>query len=183
MAKATKQVSTVLRGRFKKIADKLKVTEYGKVPRTRKTSTGLKPNAKYSAGKSGSGKPRYKYVTDDQGRIRAAHAQELKLKPDGQPRGWHNSNTPGKLPTDDAGHLFADLFDGSGGLGNLASQARELNQGAWKEMEKGWADALRDGKKVEVLIEVDYGNGVRPSGFNVSTVIDGVQQKPNFFNN
>ncbi len=115
MAKATKQVSTVLHGRFKKIADKLKVTKYDAAPRVRGSETGLGPNAHYSAGKSGPGKPRYEYVTDDQGRIRAAYAQELKLKPEGQPRGWHNSNTPGKLPTDDAGHLFADLFDGSGG--------------------------------------------------------------------
>mgnify|MGYP002653728135 CR=1 FL=1 len=72
-----------------------------------------------------------------------------------------------------AGHLFADQFDGSGGLDNIVSQARDLNQGAWKDMEGSWADAIRSGKKVEVFTEVHYGGGSRPTGFTVTYEIDG----------
>ena len=51
--------------------------------------------------------------------------------------------------------MLADQFDGSGGLDNIVSQARDLNQGAWKDMETDWADALRDGKQVKVLAKIE----------------------------
>lgn len=143
-----------------------------KAKRSRSTETGLAPNQHYSGGKTGKGKPRYEYVTDDKGRIRGAYG-DLKLKPEGQKRGSHNSKPAGKVTGDDAGHLFADRFDGAGGLDNIVAQARELNQGAWKNMEQDWADALNAGKKVEVFTEVHYGGGSRPTGFTVTYEIDG----------
>ena len=47
-------------------------------------------------------------------------------------------------------------------------------------MEKKWADALRDGKQVEVLIDIDYGDGARPTGFVVKYVVDGVPGQKKF---
>ena len=63
----------------------------------------LKPNQEYKAGENG-----YTYKTDANGNISSAHADELKFKThDGRLN--HNSNTAGKLPGDDAGHLFAEI--------------------------------------------------------------------------
>lgn len=150
-----------------------------KAKRSRSTETGLAPNQHYSGGKTGKGKPRYEYVTDDKGRIRGAYG-DLKLKPEGQKRGSHNSKPAGKVTGDDAGHLFADRFDGAGGLDNLVAQARDLNQGAWNNMEQKWADALNSGKKVEVFTDVHYGSGSRPTGFTVRYEIDGEPFKQTF---
>ncbi|WP_443708028.1 polymorphic toxin-type HINT domain-containing protein, partial [Ruminococcus bicirculans (ex Wegman et al. 2014)] len=83
----------------------------------------LKPNQEYKAGENG-----YTYKTDANGNISSAHADELKFKThDGRLN--HNSNTAGKLPGDDAGHLFADQFGGSPELDNLVSQKSGLNRG------------------------------------------------------
>ena len=77
--------------------------------------------------------------------------------------------------------MFADQFDGSGGLDNIVSQARKLNQGAWRDMETDWADALREGKQVEVFIDIDYGtDGARPTDFVVKYVVDGVPHRQKF---
>lgn len=173
---ATRVPTAKLRGPFKKLVDKLKVVEFDKAKYNRSTLGGLEPNMYYKAGKNTHGKPRYEYVTDDKGRIKGAYTDNLHLKPEGQKRGSHNSRSRGKQDGDDAGHLFADQFDGSGGLDNIVSQARDLNQGAWKNMEESWADAINDGKTVEVFTEINYGDGARPTGFTVKTVIDGVTQ-------
>ncbi|MGA4508503.1 DNA/RNA non-specific endonuclease [Propionibacteriaceae bacterium G1746] len=181
---ATKVPSGALRGPFRRLAEKLKVVEFDVRKYNSTTKGGLEPNQYYKTGKTGAGKPKYEYVTDDKGRIRGAYAENLKLKPQGQKRGSHNSKSKGKQAGDDAGHLIADQFDGSGGLDNIVSQARDLNQGAWRNMEEGWADALRAGKKVEVFTEVHYvGDAARPSGFTVRTVIDGVPQPVTKFSN
>lgn len=44
-----------------------------------------------------------------------------------------------------------------------------LNRGEWKKMENSWADALKNGKQVNVKIEPVYsGQSGRPSSFNVT---------------
>ena len=180
---ATKVPTAKLRGPFKALVEKLKVVEFDAAKFNKNTVGGLEPNMYYKAGKNKPGKPKYEYVTDDKGRIKAAYAENLHLKPEGQKRGPHNSKSPGKRPGDDAGHMFADQFDGSGGLDNIVSQARELNQGAWRDMETDWADALREGKQVEVFIDIDYGDGARPTGFTVHSVVGGKVQPPRIFPN
>lgn len=105
---------------------------------------------------------------------------ELKFKThDGRLN--HNSNTAGKLPGDDAGHLFADQFGGSPELDNLVSQKSGLNRGikgnpkTYRNMEKQWSTALKNGQKVtDIDINLSYKNGSsRPSAFDVSYKIDG----------
>ncbi|MCB2409395.1 DNA/RNA non-specific endonuclease [Hymenobacter lucidus] len=52
--------------------------------------------------------------------------------------------------------------------------------GTWGSMEKSWADALADGKKVHVDIEpiYDVGNATaRPNSFSIIKTIDGVANK------
>ena len=135
----------------------------------------LKPNQEYTAGENG-----YTYKTDSNGNISSAHADELKFKThDGRLN--HNSNTAGKLPGDDAGHLFADQFGGSPELDNLVSQKSGLNRGikgnskTYRNMEKQWSNALKNGQKVtDIDINLSYKNGSsRPSAFDVSYKIDG----------
>jgi len=135
----------------------------------------LKPNQEYKAGENG-----YTYKTDENGNISSAHADELKFKThDGRLN--HNSNTAGKLPGDDAGHLFADQFGGSPELDNLVSQKSGLNRGikgnpkTYRNMEKQWSTALKNGQKVtDIDINLSYKNGSsRPSAFDVSYKIDG----------
>ena len=130
----------------------------------------LKPNQEYKAGENG-----YTYKTDANGNISSAHADELKFKThDGRLN--HNSNTAGKLPGDDAGHLFADQFGGSPELDNLVSQKSGLNRGikgnskTYRNMEKQWSTALKNGQKVtDIDINLSYKNGSsRPSAFDVS---------------
>ena len=86
----------------------------------------------------------------------------------------------GKLPGDDAGHLFADQFGGSPDLDNLVSQRSDLNRAVkntdnYRSMEREWSNALKNGQNVtDVDIKLSYKNGSsRPSSFNVSYKIDG----------
>lgn len=59
-----------------------------------------------------------------------------------------------------------------------------LNQGQWKAMEKTWADALKDGKKVSVDIRPKYvGDGARPTAIMVEYSVGNKVFKRVFENN
>ena len=95
----------------------------------------------------------------------------------------HNSNTPNKKTTDDAGHVIAGRFGGSGELDNLISQNSNLNKSAWKKMENNWVNELRKGNKVQVKIDIKYADSSkRPSEFIVTQIINGKVQILNFLN-
>ena len=131
----------------------------------------LKPNSCYRTGESN-----YYYLTDEKGRISQAIAIQLRSKNDfgRTARLPHNSESLGKLVKDDAGHLFGDQFGGSPQLDNIVSQSGVLNKGPYKNMEKFWADTIRDGKKFSATIKINYeGDSLRPSMFSVSDTIDG----------
>lgn len=56
--------------------------------------------------------------------------------------------------TDDGGHLIASQFGGSGDLDNLVAMSSNINRagGKWYNMEKEWANAVKnDGATVEVI--------------------------------
>ncbi|PPF60995.1 hypothetical protein C5C18_15045 [Rathayibacter tritici] len=139
----------------------------------------LLPNVRYRASAPGTN---HNYVaeTNADGLIERVTVAELHLKPAGRPRFKHDPNTPGKLPTDDAGHLIADVFDGSPELDNLVSQATALNRGAgseWTEMERAWRKALTKeppSAVTDIEIKVLYDVNKRPTGFDVKYKIDGV---------
>lgn len=49
-----------------------------------------------------------------------------------------------------------------------------MNQGAWKTMENGWADAMVQGKDVKIEVEAIFtGVSKRPDEFVVKYTIDG----------
>ena len=125
-------------------------------------------NANYQAGEYN-----YDYTTDEQGRITDVKAEDLKLT-QRESRLPHKTNTPGKLPGDDAGHLIGDRFGGSPNLDNLTSQNSMVNRSGFKIIENEWAKAIKGGKDVSVDIKVNYsGESVRPSSYEVTYSIDG----------
>lgn len=75
---------------------------------------------------------------------------------------------------DEGGHLIASIFNGPGEKLNLVPMDGNLNKGAWKQMENTWANALKDGKKVDVNIQPIYsGSSARPDRVIVKYSIDG----------
>ena len=142
----------------------------------------LKPNIKYTAGEY-----KYWYKTDELGRICSCQADELYLKQH-IGRLKHNPNTPGKREGDQAGHLIADVFGGSPKLNNLVSQAKNVNQKLYRDIEKKWQQALNKIPPDEITdlkIEIIYdGNNVRPAAFKIKYKINGDMVKvPPIYNN
>ena len=109
--------------------------------------------------------------------ISRAYTKDLQLKThDG--RLEHNPKTYGKQKGDHAGHLFGDRFGGSSELDNLVSQARRVNLSEYKVIENQWANALENGKKVSVNIDIKYDAGSsRPVAFKVTYEIDRVRTR------
>ena len=126
----------------------------------------LLPNCTYT-----SGEHVYIYVTNERSLVEYARADELQWKEHGK-RLPHSRNTPGKQPGDDAGHLFGDLFGGSPKLDNLVSQAREVNQVKFRDIEREWEAALRNNQKVSAEIIINYESGSsRPTEFIINYTI------------
>ena len=125
----------------------------------------LRPNVKYRAGEFD-----YIYETDELGRISKFETDNLQLTTREQ-RLKHNPNTPGKQSGDYAGHLAGDRFGGSPDIDNLVSQSSDVNLSKYKKIENEWERAIKDGKKVEVKVDVKYeGEASRPTSFESSIV-------------
>ena len=59
----------------------------------------------------------------------------------------------------------------------------KLNRGNWKQMENKWAKSLKNGKEVEVNIDIEYkNNNKRPIGFIVKYLINGKKNMQAFKN-
>lgn len=149
--------------------------------------TRMKDDVVYTSGKpdavNSKGQPiKYGYTTDSSGRVTSAHARPLELPVDNV-RGPHYKNTPGKKPGDHAGHLFADMFGGSGQLDNLVSQLGDVNLKEMAALERDWADRLSAGQVIDVDIKVLYGPGDRPIGFKVYELVGGKRQLVGNFGN
>jgi len=124
----------------------------------------LAPNSEYELNG-------YKYKTDESGRIVSAEGT------------LHLKNREGRLPIrdsiedigkgdqqegDDRGHLIGDQFDGSNGLENMIPQDADINRNDFKNFENELADAVREGKEVNIKIEPIY---ERDSRRPVATVV------------
>ena len=136
----------------------------------------LKPNTSYV--RNG-----YEYATDAFGRIKKA-AGELRL--DKASRDAHMQRRvglkDGRKTGDAGGHLIGSQFGGHGNNSNMVAMLHDgvnaYPNGKWGSMEKRWADALNDGKKVQVDITPIYKDATaRPHSFKVIERIDGVPNK------
>ena len=137
----------------------------------------LEPNVRYE--RNG-----YEYATDAQGRVEHISG-ELRLEK--APRTAHQTEIGHMgIEGDQGGHLIGSRFGGTPEGVNIVPQNGYLNQhGRWRKMEDSWAEALEQGKKVKVDIQLRHppgGNG-RPELFEVRYTIDGVAQKPQFIRN
>ncbi|WBQ16352.1 DNA/RNA non-specific endonuclease [Sphingobium yanoikuyae] len=90
---------------------------------------------------------------------------------------------PDRRPGDDGGHFIAARFNGPGDSFNHFAQDRNFNRGAYRAMEDGWTQALRDGKNVVVhIVPVYEGASKRPYRIHVTWRINGVEEFRDFSN-
>jgi hypothetical protein len=83
----------------------------------------------------------------------------------------------------DGGRLIATLFGDAGERINLVPQLAMVNRGEFREMERQWAQAVLEGKKVTVEVLPVYGNesGV-PTEIVARWFIDGAPNQKRYFN-
>ncbi|HFF8525196.1 TPA: DNA/RNA non-specific endonuclease, partial [Providencia rettgeri] len=113
------------------------------------------------------------YRTDSQGRVQSV---EAKLSLNTNDRNSYQQCKAGKcgIAGDEGGHLIGTRFNGPGEKINIVPMNSNLNRVEWKKMENSWAEALKNGKQVNVKIEPVYsGNSARPTKFNVKYTIEG----------
>ena len=132
----------------------------------------------------------YSYFTDEAGRVNKVSG-ELKLETKDRnvyQQGKSVDIKDGIKGDDQGGHIIARVFNGPGEQINYVPQTAKLNNGEWKSMEKKWKDALSEGKKVEIDIQIIYdSNSKRPKRFEVKSIIvdkKGIQEikKYKFYN-
>ncbi|NFQ68129.1 DNA/RNA non-specific endonuclease [Clostridium sporogenes] len=134
----------------------------------------LKPNVEYTTNEG------YKHKTDNMGAIDEVEGT-LKLR-DGK-RSLYAQRTAGgdyRLADDDGGHLIGSQFLGSGKLDNLVPMNSQINRAGrkWYNMETEWANALKEGKDVQVKIQNIYeSNNLRPVSFKIKYTIEGEKTK------
>jgi hypothetical protein len=120
-------------------------------------------------------------VTDAAGKVKEVSGELSLNKMD---RNGHQQCTTGKCGNagDEGGHLIASSLGGAGDRINLVPQDKLLNRNDWRDMERMFQTALKEGKSVNVKIDVGYpaGGGVRPNEFFVTAVIDGKTWKKEF---
>jgi hypothetical protein len=136
----------------------------------------LKPNENYV--RNG-----YEYATDAFGRIKKASG-DLRLNK--APRDNYMQRVVGKKDGrragDAGGHLIGSQFGGHGNNSNMVAMMHDgvnaYPNGTWGSMEKEWADALNNGKKVNVDITPIYKDAsARPHSFKIKQIIDGVPKQ------
>ncbi|KQT31710.1 hypothetical protein ASG29_07205 [Sphingomonas sp. Leaf412] len=125
----------------------------------------------------------YHYATDAQGRVNSVEGR-LDLSP--ADRNGYQQQVSGRadrLPDDQGGHLIASIFNGPGDRLNLVPMNGNFNMGAWRSMEAGFETALKEGKQVDVRVDVIYAEGTqRPAKFVVQSVVDGKAETLTFRN-
>ena len=97
---------------------------------------------------------------------------------------WSGKMPDGRVaPKDDGGHLIANVLGGAGEQINYVPMLRNLNRGAYKNMENTLVKAAKEGKEVCMDIKLIYkGSSKRPDKLIVHYTIDGVPYKRIFSN-
>ncbi|AVF66792.1 TPA: DNA/RNA non-specific endonuclease [Vibrio parahaemolyticus] len=150
------------------------------------------PNTIYEVTSTHAGQPvTYTYETDSAGRTVKVKGKLVKsaIKSQKERDKLHRNTTTqskygGPDPGYDGGHLVGTLFQGPAEKVNLVPQLKHQNRhGDWRQMEKKWAQALGEGKEVEVEIILSYSNSsTTPDRFAVKQQIDG-KKKTFIFDN
>lgn len=78
-----------------------------------------------------------------------------------------------RLATDDGGHIFATLFGGLGESINVQAMDLSINRGAYRQLERLWAQQVEDGGVVHVEVSFRFsGDSRRPDEFDVTFNLD-----------
>ena len=81
----------------------------------------------------------------------------------------------------EGGYLIARIFGGSGELDNLVAMDKIVNTSKYKKVENQWQKALKEGKEVQVTIDIVYdGENKRPKEFSINYSIDGKKVEKQF---
>lgn len=153
--------------------------EYGKHYKT--GTDGIK---KLKESKRYTTKEGYGYLTDNIERISKVDVKNLEFG-EGVRNKYAQSKIAKQGESTDGGHLVANMFKGSGNIDNLVPMSSKLNRagGDWYQMEKEWANALLNGKKVSFNIHVKYKGDLKvPDSFVVKYFIDGKKVVKHFKN-
>jgi len=111
------------------------------------------------------------YQTDDLGRVITTNADldDIARVRLGNQQIKAVDVKDGVRGTDQGGHIVGSRFFGPGEQINLYPQSANLNQGAWKQMENTWAEAMTQGKDVKIRVDAVFeGTSLRPDAFEVS---------------
>lgn len=121
------------------------------------------------------------YLKDKDGRVTQAIMKEVKIvdnarNPYAQSK-FRQQN--GLIDSDDAGHIFARMFGGSGNDNiNYVAMSKNINRagGKFYAVEQDILKNIERGKKVtDYTIKIDYiGKSTRPHSFNISYKVDGI---------
>ena len=113
------------------------------------------------------------YRIDSEGRVFLMEATLVDGPP--APRNeYHQRTLPGKMEKDDAGHLKASMFGGSGDMINLTPMGRTVNRSEYKSLEMLWKQAVGQGKTVDLEVTlICDDDGTRPSWISVTYKIEG----------
>ncbi|MEG3759534.1 DNA/RNA non-specific endonuclease [Pseudoalteromonas carrageenovora] len=150
------------------------------------------PNTIYEVTSIHDGQPAtYTYETDEQGRTIRVKGKLVKsaIKDqktrDKKHRSAKQSSYGGDDPNYDGGHLIGTLFQGPAEKINLVPQLKDQNRyGEWREMEKNWAKELDKDNEVEIEILAEYdGDDATPKSLRATSIVDGVRQQPQNFDN
>ena len=120
----------------------------------------------------------YYYQTDELGRIKKAQGK-LRLEKGVRNKGDQlKAGGDDRLPGDHGGHLIANRYAGSGEIDNLLAMAAIVNNSKYKRIEKRWQKALKEGKEVEVTIDLVYdGASKRAKEFKIRYFIDKIDEE------
>ncbi|WP_338635026.1 DNA/RNA non-specific endonuclease [Spirobacillus cienkowskii] len=126
------------------------------------------------------------YQTDELGRVFDKKSELTYENWQKRGRNGHQQRNAGKLgEKDDHGsHLLAHMLGGPGEKINLVPMNKELNGREWLKMEMELNNALKDNKKINFHVKIEYeGNSKRPKRFEVEYKIDGGKAIEHSWNN
>lgn len=120
---------------------------------------------------------RFKYSTDEHGRVTNADAILDTVDPAHPRNRTEEAKLSGKLPGDHAGHIFARIFKGPWAAINLTPMhGASVNQSEYRVLENRWRNLItKSGKAVNLSISLVYpsGNTRRPDFILVRQEVDG----------
>lgn len=110
------------------------------------------------------------YTTDELGRVVRAQAELTAIQPE-QPRNRRAERTvKGRLPGDHAGHIIARILGGvSDSINLVPMEARRVNLGQYRTLEREWQRAIDAGGRVDVDVQLVYrDDSARPAYLDVA---------------